>query len=215
MSPGAGRFLGRDPIGYEDTDLLYEYVNAAVANALDPTGLATIECTCACRYGRFSIVTAETECDGLADECCARACQNRGEKCFYEGGGWRNIDSEFDDVLDYSDCYDKIVDNAESATDVCLIALDVFTVPSGEGPALCLAKKPAVRYIKSCYRTCKKWKRRKMRSCFCFDAGTWREPDWTSMFKAGKTPCRGQNGNTTCNNYCKARSHKFGLCLWP
>jgi RHS repeat-associated protein len=40
MSPIAGRFLGRDPIGYEGrTFLLYEYVRAHPLVAFDPSGL--------------------------------------------------------------------------------------------------------------------------------------------------------------------------------
>ena len=40
MSPLAGRFLGRDPIGYEGSEWgLYEYVNSQPMVGLDPTGL--------------------------------------------------------------------------------------------------------------------------------------------------------------------------------
>jgi RHS repeat-associated protein len=40
MSPSTGRFLGRDPIGYEGSEWgLYEYVNSKVLQSADPSGL--------------------------------------------------------------------------------------------------------------------------------------------------------------------------------
>jgi RHS repeat-associated protein len=40
MSPSAGRFLGRDPIGYEGSEWgLYEYLRAGVTVEMDPMGL--------------------------------------------------------------------------------------------------------------------------------------------------------------------------------
>jgi RHS repeat-associated protein len=103
MSPSAGRFLGRDPIGYVDYHLLYAYVRGGALVALDPTGLVRIECKCACRYGRFSVANVETDCNEPPYLCCLRACQRHGEKCFYEGGGWRNVgDSLFNDDIPIS-----------------------------------------------------------------------------------------------------------------
>jgi RHS repeat-associated protein len=42
MSPMTGRFLGRDPIGYEDGMLLYEMLGTTPLNAMDPNGLSFI-----------------------------------------------------------------------------------------------------------------------------------------------------------------------------
>jgi len=153
MSPTAGRFLSRDPIGYEDGDLLYEYVKGGCINSLDPTGLATIECKCACRYGRFSIATVETECDGLADRCCARACQAYGEKCYYEGGGWRNADSEFDD--DLGDVYGPVVDKIDEGLCTFAVVCDALPItggPTGESIPICGGIKGACRVVKQCIR---------------------------------------------------------------
>ncbi|MFN9602639.1 MAG: RHS repeat-associated core domain-containing protein, partial [Planctomycetota bacterium] len=42
MSPNAGRFLGRDPIGYEGGVLLYFYVNNKALRYVDPSGLVPL-----------------------------------------------------------------------------------------------------------------------------------------------------------------------------
>jgi len=42
MSPSAGRFLGRDPIGYEDGTNLFEYVRSNPTNENDPSGLRCV-----------------------------------------------------------------------------------------------------------------------------------------------------------------------------
>jgi hypothetical protein len=43
MSPGAGRFLGRDPIGYDGSpNSLYAYVRASSLISMDPKGLYQI-----------------------------------------------------------------------------------------------------------------------------------------------------------------------------
>jgi RHS repeat-associated protein len=46
MSPSAGRFLGRDPIGYWDIEMgLYQFVRGKVISSLDPTGRTSIVVT--------------------------------------------------------------------------------------------------------------------------------------------------------------------------
>jgi RHS repeat-associated protein len=76
MSPSAGRFLGRDPIGYEGSEWgLYEYVASNVLVMTDPTGEIPIVCRCSRDaqniWGTWEVVT---DCTGLASTCCGRAC---------------------------------------------------------------------------------------------------------------------------------------------
>jgi len=56
MSPKSGRFLGRDPIGYEGSDWgLYEYVDGMSLTLSDPTGL---KAEASCEEKLYSCVTA-------------------------------------------------------------------------------------------------------------------------------------------------------------
>jgi RHS repeat-associated protein len=86
MSPSAGRFLGRDPIGYLGSMWgLYELFDALVLKSTDSTGLAT--CTCHCgggpsRHGHPVEVT--TTCGGNADSCCHHACHTIITFCVYK-----------------------------------------------------------------------------------------------------------------------------------
>ena len=77
MSPSAGRFLGRDPIGYEGSEWgLYEAFGSRSPKSLDPTGKIIVTCNCSCRQGRGSIQFTEpkqVECQE-GDYCCANAC---------------------------------------------------------------------------------------------------------------------------------------------
>ncbi|MFN7733818.1 MAG: RHS repeat domain-containing protein, partial [Pirellula sp.] len=50
MSPSVGRFLGRDPIGFEGSEWgLYHFGNASALNALDPSGL---DCLASCNQAK-------------------------------------------------------------------------------------------------------------------------------------------------------------------
>jgi RHS repeat-associated protein len=102
MSPIAGRFLGRDPIGYEGGEWgLYEYVSTKVLVATDPSGMILIECACSCQlcYGvarencRWFSQNAQINCVGSAESCCLSACgglsqvnSNGRQRCVYEDG---------------------------------------------------------------------------------------------------------------------------------
>ena len=49
MSPLAGRFLGRDPIGFEGaTANIYQFMNSRIFKMVDPTGHKSYTCTCSC-----------------------------------------------------------------------------------------------------------------------------------------------------------------------
>jgi RHS repeat-associated protein len=80
MSPSAGRFLGRDPIGYEGSEWgLYEFVRSRSLVNSDPTGLIPITCRChgyspRDQGGGPYTVDRTVECGGLATNCCRRAC---------------------------------------------------------------------------------------------------------------------------------------------
>ena len=82
MSPSAGRFLGRDPIGYEGSEWsLHEFGNSSPVQELDPSGLVAIVCECNCKYrsdgprapsSHKRYVT--TNCTGGSARCCDTAC---------------------------------------------------------------------------------------------------------------------------------------------
>jgi RHS repeat-associated protein len=214
MSPSAGRFLSRDPIGYVDSASVYSYVVSKPMSLVDPSGLVSITCTCM-KYIRFpgepaqqQIFTTEIECNELAASCCGTACKEQGGVFT---GSWKQTDAEDDEVFSDEEVVD-ILDQSICNVFIVCDALPVTGGPTGECIPLCAGTKICCRAVKTCFK--KKYKRKRMRSCVCFSAGTWRDPDWSEFYKAGKGPCRGQNGNTSCNNHCKSKGHKFGLCVW-
>ena len=81
MSPSAGRFLRRDPIGYEAGVSLYQFLRSRILVRLDPTGTVDIDCHCSCSRtmrGRLDDsfeATATVDCQGLARNCCSEACE--------------------------------------------------------------------------------------------------------------------------------------------
>jgi len=87
MSPIAGRFLGRDPIGFEGSgSLLYDFLRGDTLEKLDPSGLIPITCECQCAYGKANqnspdgsgrwLFYTTVNCNGLAATCCSNACNN-------------------------------------------------------------------------------------------------------------------------------------------
>jgi RHS repeat-associated protein len=87
MSPSAGRFLGRDPIGFEGSgSLLYDFLRGDTLEKLDPSGLIPITCECQCAYGKANqnspdgsgrwLFYTTVNCNGLAATCCSNACNN-------------------------------------------------------------------------------------------------------------------------------------------
>jgi hypothetical protein len=176
--------------------------------------LVSITCTCM-KYIRFpgepvqqQIFTTEIECNALPDPCCGKACKDQGGVFT---GSWKQTDAEDDEVFTDEEVVD-ILDQSICNFFIVCDALPVTGGPTGECIPLCAGTKICCRVIKRCSKN--KWKRKKMRSCVCFSAGTWRDPDWSEFYKVGKGPCRGQNGNTSCNHHCKGKGHKFGLCVW-
>jgi RHS repeat-associated protein len=69
MSPLAGRFMGRDPIGYEDGPLLlYSFVSAKYLSSLDPFGLIAVWQD---HYKKPHVSNdGHTNCDGFALAPC-------------------------------------------------------------------------------------------------------------------------------------------------
>jgi RHS repeat-associated protein len=99
MSPSAGRFLGRDPIGFEGSEWgMYEFVRSRALNRLDPSGLILIYCECRSPsiadlfpfINQGSGWEVPKMCDGLASTCCQRACcPNNFNPCYVFTGRWR------------------------------------------------------------------------------------------------------------------------------
>ena len=82
MSPSAGRFLGRDPIGYEAGVSVYQFLRSRILVRLDPTGTVDINCHCSCiQQGHGGRVDDSFETDvtvnclTLPTICCSRACE--------------------------------------------------------------------------------------------------------------------------------------------
>ena len=82
MSPIAGRFLGRDPIGYEAGVSVYQFLRSRILVRLDPTGTVDINCHCSCiQQGHGGRVDDSFETDvtvnclTLPTICCSRACE--------------------------------------------------------------------------------------------------------------------------------------------
>ena len=81
MSPSAGRFLGRDPIGYDAGVSVYQFLRSRILVRLDPTGTVDINCHCSCirevsgRLEDSFEATLTVECPGLARDCCFAACE--------------------------------------------------------------------------------------------------------------------------------------------
>jgi RHS repeat-associated protein len=99
MSPSAGRFLGRDPIGYAGTEWgLYEFVRSRALDRLDPSGLVLIFCECKSPsitdffpyISQGSGWEVPTMCNGLASTCCEKACcPGHYNPCNSFTGRWR------------------------------------------------------------------------------------------------------------------------------
>ena len=85
--PTLGRFVQRDPIGYNAGDVsLYRYVGNQVIHVLDAWGLFGITCHCIGTWtgkrGKKDVTASHTWCRGrLAMNCCTDACGSHGMKC--------------------------------------------------------------------------------------------------------------------------------------
>jgi RHS repeat-associated protein len=63
MSGLAGRFMGRDPIGYEDGSHMYAFLSGSALSFVDPTGTVRATCTELRRYlDRSGVVYCDFEC---------------------------------------------------------------------------------------------------------------------------------------------------------
>ncbi|MFO0526746.1 MAG: RHS repeat domain-containing protein, partial [Planctomycetota bacterium] len=76
LEPKAGRFIGRDPLGYVDGMGLYgAYLGL---NGLDPTGTVLIKCECYQSLTGFGTYWFDQDCKGLAETCCKDVCKGTG-----------------------------------------------------------------------------------------------------------------------------------------
>ena len=96
MSPSAGRFLGRDPIGYGGGHSQYELFSSRALRKLDPTGKITIDCFCHCfgggscggrepLYPRYNVkfkvqIESSDYPNSTADSACSVACHDENDK---------------------------------------------------------------------------------------------------------------------------------------
>ena len=95
-----GRFVSRDPIGYEGGNQLYRFCSCSPTNHRDPSGLVPINCKCkVSRYGGFQVHVSyewrQVECTGVAATCCTNACTWGGPLDTVSWTGeWENIAAE-------------------------------------------------------------------------------------------------------------------------
>jgi hypothetical protein len=149
MSGLVGRFMGRDPIGYWGSKWgLHHFLKGRVLTKLDPTGLVPIACTCEGYSprdagGGLYNYTRVVNCLGVAQNCCANAC-NPGDRFT---GDWKIVTAIPDDTGAEKELIDAVTD----IFCVSLLVFDVATFPSGEGPAGCLAAKSASKVVKKCF----------------------------------------------------------------
>jgi hypothetical protein len=123
-------------------------VNGQVFNKSDPSGYIMIDCTCS-KYsprdqggGPLNYVVT-VDCKDLATSCCSKACypnQFTGE--------WRNPDADEDSIGGE----EAVLDAVETSLCVSFIVIDIATVPSGEGPAACLATKTTFKVVRRCFK---------------------------------------------------------------
>ena len=111
MSPMAGRFLGRDPIGFEGSEWgLYEFLYGIPIVKKDPWGLDAIRCWCQ-RFPPYSgglgaprpiEYVVQTTCTGIAANCCRDACKPNGFTGRWEveeAESDNSAEEEFDDAI--------------------------------------------------------------------------------------------------------------------
>ena len=96
MSPSAGSFLARDPIGYGGGHSQYELFSSRAMSKLDPTGKIAIDCFCDCfgggscvgrepLYPRYNVkfkvqIESSNYPNSTADSACSVACHDENDK---------------------------------------------------------------------------------------------------------------------------------------
>jgi RHS repeat-associated protein len=171
MSPSAGRFLGRDPIGYADGANPYEIFHSTALRRLDPSGYAPLDCSCHCwgggscggreplypRYDiRFTLQIDSTDNPNLTGQAaCNRACLDENERRGNQPNNctatWKMTGTNDPPVgwhCSIPDCQFGCSIAAGSAFDLCLLR--------GGHPKACLYVFIAVKAAcnSNCYRIC-------------------------------------------------------------
>ena len=147
MSPLAGRFLGRDPIGYIDGPQLYKAF--FVVSGMDPSGHYAVQP----REVEVPQVDVDVDLDiedGPDDGDVAR-CQ---DVCANLYPHWYQYHLFVGCIVgcDPGPVVDGQIDNVDTVICFTFVVCDVITVPSGEGAAGCLASKTACRQVKKCIK---------------------------------------------------------------
>jgi RHS repeat-associated protein len=170
ISPSAGRFLGRDPIGYVDGP--HAYVAFFAVSGMDPTGnlLTTIDPT-----ENLEDDSAEDDDDEYPTVGDIYRCENVCAKMYPH---WYQYHLFVGCIVGCNPApvVEQQIDNVDTVVCTTFVVVDVITVPSGEGAAGCLATKSVTRQIKQCVKTGIRRKRpgrRQPRSpsmeCRCFE----------------------------------------------
>jgi hypothetical protein len=147
MSPLAGRFLGRDPIGYIDGPQLYKAF--FVVTGMDPSGHYAVQP----REVEVPQVDVDVDLDiedgpdGGDVARCLDVCANLYPHWYqYHLFVGCIVGSDPGPVVDGQ------IDNVDTVICVTFVVCDVITVPSGEGAAGGLASTTACRQVKKCIK---------------------------------------------------------------
>jgi len=159
MSPIAGRFLGRDPIGYEGSEWsLNEFVQGMSLIGLDPLGLTLV-----------------SQCQ----DQCAKLYPHWWQYHLFVGC---IVGCDPGDVIDQG------IDNADTVVSVTFIVFDVITIPSGEGAVGCAASKAVARTVKQYVRQNGKKKAKEVLECE-FIYNYYKGAGWGAVDCLGTTTC--------------------------
>jgi RHS repeat-associated protein len=118
-SSDLGRFIARDPIGYEGGIDLYEYVKSAPSTGMDPYGLYTIDLSCCCAIKKL-ISATEKDIEALnnmySNWHSGQTFKDYGLGVEANATGFRNATLE-----EKPECYKEVIEEIENSTSINVV----------------------------------------------------------------------------------------------